>query len=106
MSAKYDNYHLCLCLEHTYYEWEKKANKCMQCEKPLHEDEIILMKKDDFILMKRYKFIHPLTGVEQEVHCEKLTEDGIVGGDAYYQCLIEGVVIAQFPKSYAMMRTD
>jgi len=56
--------------------------------------------------MKRYKFIHPLTGVEQEVHCEKLTEDGIVGGDAYYQCLIEGVVIAQFPKSYAMMRIE
>jgi hypothetical protein len=39
MSIKYDNYDLCLCLEHTYYEWEKKANKCMQCEKPLYEDE-------------------------------------------------------------------
>jgi hypothetical protein len=39
MSIKYDNYDLCLCLEHTYYEWEKKANKCMQCEKPLYEYE-------------------------------------------------------------------
>ena len=97
MSIKYDNYHLCLCSEHTYYEWEKKANKCMQCEKPLHEDAPIL---------KAYTFIHPVTGAEQEVYCEILTEDGIIGKDSYYQCLAEGEVIAQFPKSYGMMRTD
>jgi hypothetical protein len=97
VSIKYDVYPLCTCEAHSYYEWEKEANKCIQCAKPLYEDEVFL---------KAYTFIHPLTGVEQEVHCEKLTEDGIVGGDAYYQCLIEGEVIAQFPKSYAMMRTD
>jgi hypothetical protein len=39
MSIKYDAYPLCTCEAHSYYEWEKEANKCIQCLKPIFENE-------------------------------------------------------------------
>lgn len=105
MSTKYDNYHLCLCLEHTYYEWEKKANKCMQCEKPLYEDEIVLMPKDDFILMKKVKFIHPITGAVHTLLCEKV-EGYEQRGEFYHHCTANENTVACIPMSWAMIKIE
>jgi hypothetical protein len=93
MSIKYDNFDLCLCSEHTYYEWEKKANKCMQCEKPFY--------KDDVILIKRYKFIHPVTADDHIIECEKLQLC-----DGYWECYVDEKIHHQFPISWAMIKIE
>jgi hypothetical protein len=55
--------------------------------------------------MKKYKFIHPLTGESYEILCERITESGSSKED-YWWCLISDIIIAQFPQSYAMIKIE
>ena len=55
--------------------------------------------------MKKFKFIHPITGEAHIVICEKIEEYG-TSAQNYWWCLIADKIIAQFPQSYAMIRID
>jgi hypothetical protein len=55
--------------------------------------------------MKKYKFIHPLTGKAFLVCCEKIEEYG-TSAQNYWWCLIADKIIAQIPQSYAMIKLD
>jgi len=55
--------------------------------------------------MKKYQFIHPLTGEKYIITCEKIEEYGTSTQD-YWWCLISDIIIAQFPQSYAMIKLD
>lgn len=55
--------------------------------------------------MKKYQFIHPLTGEAHIVTCEKIEEYGTPTQD-YWWCLIGDRIIAQIPQSYAMIKLD
>jgi flagellar biosynthesis component FlhA len=52
--------------------------------------------------MRKYKFIHPVTGVAYEVLCEQVQEYG-TSAENYWWCLIGDKIIAQIPQSYAMI---
>lgn len=53
--------------------------------------------------MKKYQFIHPVTGEVYIVTCEQVQEYG-TSAQNYWWCLISDVIIAQIPQSYAMIR--
>ena len=89
----------CMCGDDSFWDWDKEGNKCVTCGNEIYQ-------KEDEIVLKSYIFIHPLTAKDFKVQCESLTEEGIVGGDSCYQCLVEGEVIAQFPQSYAMIKLN
>lgn len=55
--------------------------------------------------MKKYKFIHPLTGEAHIVICEKI-EEYETSAQNYWWCLIADKIIAQIPQSYAMILVD
>ena len=55
--------------------------------------------------MKKYQFIHPITGEAHIVTCEKIEEYG-TSAQNYWWCLIADKIIAQIPQSYAMILVD
>ena len=55
--------------------------------------------------MKKYQFIHPITGEAHIVTCDQIQEYG-TSAQNYWWCLIGDKIIAQIPQSYAMIRLD
>jgi len=55
--------------------------------------------------MRKYKFIHPITGEAHIVICDKIEEYGSVN-ESYWWCLIGDKIIAQIPQSYAMIKLN
>ena len=55
--------------------------------------------------MKKFKFIHPITGESHEVLCDKVTGYQ-EGNEMYHHCTVRRKTVAFVPHSYAMIKLD
>lgn len=55
--------------------------------------------------MKKFKFIHPITGESHDVLCDKVTGYQ-EGNEMYHHCTVRRKTVAFVPHSYAMIKLD
>jgi len=55
--------------------------------------------------MRKFKFIHPITGESHEVLCDKV-EGYQEGNEMFHRCTIKRKTVAFIPISYAMIRIN
>jgi len=99
MSQKLDNNVYCMCGDDSFYDWDKEGNKCVTCGNDIRND--IPEEENEIFLMKKYKFIHPVTASKYIIHCEELYLS-----DGYWECRTNGLIHHQFPISYAMIKLN